>query len=40
MTIRQWVLYWWCRYRGHVANDRGDKCIRCGKRLPDLEYWE
>ena len=38
MTIRQWVLYCWCRYRGHVANDeKTTDCIRCGKRLPDLE---
>ena len=40
MTIRQWVLYSWCLYRGHVANDSKDRCIRCGKQLPDLEFWE
>jgi hypothetical protein len=40
MTIRQWVLYCLCRYRGHVANDSQDSCICCGKQLPDLECWE
>ena len=40
MTIRQWLLDCWCRYRGHVTNDRRDRCIRCGKPLPDLECWE
>jgi hypothetical protein len=40
MTIRQWVLYCGCRYRGHVANESKDRCRRCGKQLPDLECWE
>jgi hypothetical protein len=40
MTIRQWALYCWCYYRGHVANDSRDSCICCGTQLPDLECWE